>query len=226
MAGIARTIAALVVAAICIALLVIYASGLAAEAQPGQAQRTQEVHRETCVLVEAFVVEVKLSSLYEQAVSPLGQRPNSVSVKNLLDCLNNKDAGQVTAGVKVSLRSTANAKTRTTETIYTERQVSLPAGRRTDGPAVSRSYRNYDIGNQFDAGASIGSNGAILVDFEFSQSTCRNVSSSEEAPPNTVNRQWSGTASLNAGEPAIVGATQNEETAAFLVLCAHHVGDR
>jgi len=35
-----------------------------------------------------------------------------------------------------------------------------------------------------------------------------------------VNRQWSGAAHLEAGEPVIVGATQNEETAVFLVLCA------
>lgn len=225
MAAIARTIATLAVAAVCITLLVVYAGGPAAEAQPKQAQKAQEVQQETCVLVEAFVVEVKLSSLYEQRVSPLGQKPNSVSVSNLLDCLNSKGTGQVTMGVKVSLRSTVKAKVRITETTYVERQVSVPGSRRVDGPAVSKSYHNYDTGDQFDAGASINSNGAILVDFEFSQSTYRNNASNDEAPPNTVNRQWSGTASLAAGEPAIVGATQNEETAAFLVLCAH-VGDR
>ena len=101
-----------------------------------------------------------------------------------------------------------------------ERQAPAPAGRRADIPVVSKSYQSYDIGSKFDATASIGAHGGILVDFQFSQSTCRNISSSDEAHANTVNRQWSGAAYLKAGEPAIVGATQNDETAAFLVLCA------
>jgi hypothetical protein len=221
MARISRSIAALAVAAFCIVLLAGYASGPAAETSSRQTGKTEKVDQETCILVEAYVVEVKLSSLYELEVSPVGRKPNSVSVDNLLACLGGNDTQQVTSGVKVSLHSKASGKTRTTEITYVQRQAPAPAGRRTDGPPAPKSYRSYDTGNQFNAGVSIDVNGRILVDFDFSQSTYRNISSSDEAPPNTVNRQWSGTAYLNAGEPAIVGAAQNEETGAFLVLCAH-----
>ena len=220
MAKISRSIAALAVTAFCIVLLVGYATGPAAETPSRQAGKTEEAHQETCVLVEAFVVEVRLSSLYELGVSPLGKKPNSVSVDNLLNCLGGKNITQVTTGVKVSLVPKEDGKVNITETIYLERQAPVPVSRRTDVPVVSKSYQNYDIGSKFDARASIGADGAILVDFEFSQSTYRNISSSDEAPANTVNRQWSGTAQLKAGEPAIAGATQNEETAVFLVLCA------
>lgn len=221
MAKISRSIAALAVAAFSIVLLVGYATGPAAETPSRQTGKTDEASQETFVLVEAFVVEVRLSSLYELGVSPLGQKPNSVSVDNLLNCLGGKNIAQVTTGVKVSLHPKGDGKTNITETIYMERQAVAPASRRTDNPVVSKSYRNYDIGNQFDASASVGADGGILVDFQFSQSTCRNTSSSDEAPANTVSRQWSGTAYLKVGEPAIVGATQNEETAVFLVLCAN-----
>lgn len=224
MAKIARSIAALAVAVFCIVLLAGYANGPAAEIPSLQAGKTEEAYQKTCILVEAFVVEVRLSSLYELGVSPLGQKPNPISVDNLLNCLNAKDVGQVTSGVKVSLHSKVSGKAKITETTYLERQTPIPAGRRTNDSVVSKSYRNYDIGNQFDASAAVGADGGILVDFQFSQSTYRNVPSSNETPVNTVNRQWSGTAHLKAGEPAIAGATQNQETAAFLVLCAHIEG--
>jgi len=220
MAKISRSIAALAVAAICIVLLVGYAAGPAAETPLQQAGKTEEVRQETCILIEAIVVEVRLSSLYELGVSPLGQKPNSVSVDNLLNCLGGKNITQVTTGVKVSLAPKEDGKVNITETIYVERQAPALASRRADVPVVSKSYQSYDIGSKFDATASIGADGGILVDFEFSQSTYRNISSGDEAPTNTVNRQWSGTAYLKAGEPAIAGATQNEETAVFLVLCA------
>ncbi len=225
MARISRSILPLAVAVFCIVLLAGYAIGPAAETQSKQTVKTEEAHQDRCVLVEAFVVEVKLSSLYELGVSPVGRKPNSVSVDNLLACLDAKDVQQVTSGVKVSLHSKTSGNARITRTTYVERQASAPASRRTNGPPPPKSYRSYDIGNQFDARASIGAHGAILVDFEFSQSTYRNMSASDEAPPDTVNRQWSGTACLEVGEPAIVGAAQDEESAAFLVLCAHIGGE-
>ena len=110
MAKIARSIAALAVAAFCIVLLAGYATGPAAEAPSQQAGKTEEAHQEKCILVEAFVVEVRLASLYELGVSPLGQKPNSVSVDNLLNCLGGKNIAQVTAGVKVSLAPKEDGK--------------------------------------------------------------------------------------------------------------------
>jgi hypothetical protein len=224
MAKIARSITALAVAVFCIVLLAGYANGPAAETPSPQTGKTEEIHQETYILVEAFVVEVRLASLYELGVNPLGKKPDSVSVDNLLNCLKAKDVNHVTSGVKVSLLSKVGGKTKITETTYVERQTRVPVSRRTDEPVVSKSYQSYDNGNQFDATASIDVDGGILVDYQFSQSTCRNAPSGDGAPPNIVNRQWSGTIHLKAGEPSIAGSTQNEETAAFLVLCAHIEG--
>ena len=170
-----------------------------------------------CVLVEAFVVEVDLSELYKQGVSPIGQKPDSVSVENILKCLDAKDIAQVTTGVKLAVQSGQRGEAKITETIYVERQVTVPSGMKVPG---NLRYVNYDIGKTFSAMASVRPSGEILVSFDFIESTYRNITSTDETPPNTVSREWSGAVNLHAGRPAIAGATQNEETAVFLVLCA------
>ena len=217
MAKISKSILLLVAAILCMVLLVSRSAGPTAEAQAKQEGKADNPHQDVCVLVEAFVVEVDLPSLYKQGVSPIGQKPDSVSVENILKCLDTKDIAQVTTGVKVAINSGQRGEAKITETIYVERQVAVQSGRKVSGNV---DYANYDIGKTFNAIASVRPSGEILVSFDFKESTYRNITSTDETPPNTVNRGWSGTVNLHTGRPAIAGATQNEETAVFLVLCA------
>ena len=87
MAKISKSILVLFVVLICIVLLAGHSTRPTVAAQPQQAPKAKEPHKNTCVLVEAFVVEVELPELYEQGVSPIGQKPNSVSVNNILKCI-------------------------------------------------------------------------------------------------------------------------------------------
>ena len=213
MARILKSILVLVVVTLCIVLPAGRFIGPTAEAQA----KIEDPYQDVCVLVEAFVVEVDLSSLYKQGVSPIGQKPDSVSVENILKCMDARDIAQVTTGIKVAILSGQRGEAKITETIYVERQVAVPSGRKVSGAA---RYANYDIGKTFSTFASVLTNGEILVSFDFSESTYRNLISTDETPPNTVSREWSGTVNIHAGRPAIAGATQNEETAVFLILCA------
>jgi hypothetical protein len=217
MAKISKSIVVLVTATLCMVLLVGRSIEPTAEAQA----KIEDPYQDVCVLVEAFVVEVDLSELYKQGVSPIGQKPDSVSVENILKCLDAKDIAQVTTGVKVAIQSGQSGEAKITETIYQERQVAVPSGRKVSGPV---SYTNYDIGKTFSTIASVRPSGEILISFDFSESTYRKIASTDKTPPNTVNREWSGTVNLHAGRPAIAGATQNEETAVFLILCADIIG--
>lgn len=217
MAKISKSILVLVVVTLCIVLLAGRSIGLIAEAQAKQAEKTEDPHQDACVLVEAFVVEVDLSELYKQGVSLIGQKPNSVSVENILKCLDARDIAQITTGIKVAILSGQRGEAKITETIYVERQLPVPSGRKVTSNV---RYANYDIGKTFRATASVHPSGEILASFDFSESTYRNITSTDETPPNTVSREWSGTVNLHAGRPAIAGATQNEETAVFLILCA------
>ena len=217
MSGISKSIVVLVTATLCIVFVAGRSIGPAAEAQVKQDGNIDEQQQDVCVLIEAFVVEVNLSELYKQGVSPIGQKPNSVSVENILKCLDAKNIAQVTTGVKVAILSGQRGEAKITETIYIERQVAVPSGRKVSSPV---RYTNYDIGKTFIATASVRPGSEILVSFDFSESTYRNITSTDETPPNTVSREWSGAVNLRAGRPAIAGATQNEETAVFLILCA------
>ncbi len=217
MAKISKNILVLVAATLCIILLAGRSIEPTAEAQAKQTGKAQDPHQDVCVLVEAFVVEVDLSGLYKQGVSPIGQKPDSVSVENILKCLDARDIAQVTTGVKVAIQSGQHGEAKITETIYVKQQAPVPSGRNVSVPV---RYRNYDIGKTFSTIASVRPNGEILTSFDFNESTYRNITSTDETPRNTISREWSGTVNLYAGRPAIAGATQNEETAVFLILCA------
>jgi len=221
MAKNSKSIVVLVVLTLCIILLAGRSIEPTAEAQAKQTGKAEEPHQDVCVLVEAFIVEVDLSELYKQGVSPIGEKPDSVSVENILKCLDAKDIAQVTTGVKVAIQSDQRGETKITETIYVERQAPVPSGRKVSGTA---RYANYDIGKTFRATASVRPSGEILVSFDFNESTYRKVASTDETRPNTINRGWSGAVNLHAGRPAIAGATQNEETAVFLIICADIMG--
>ena len=225
MAKFSKNIVVLGVLVCCAVFLAGHSVGPIAEAQAEQVENIEDSCQDASVLVEAFVVEVKLSALYDLGVSAIGRKPNSVSVGNILKCLGGRDVAQVTTGIKVAVQSGTSGKAKITETTYVERQRTVGGARKAGGPVVAKSYQSYDIGRQFGASAFIRPDGRILVDFEFSQSTYRELSSGQEAPPDTVSREWSGAAYLDAGEPWIVGAVQNEESAVFLVLCANIKGE-
>jgi hypothetical protein len=218
MAKISKSIVVLIIATLFIILPAGHSAGPAVIAQAQQAPKAEEPHKNACVLVEAFVVEVKVSELYEQGVSSIGQKPNAVSIENILKCLDASDIAQVTTGIKVAVPSGHHGNAKIRETI---RKIPDPNGRRGPGPV---RYTNYEIGKTFGATASVLPGGEILLSFDFSESTYRNIPSTDETPTNPVNREWSGTVNLNAGQPAIAGATQNEETVVFLILCADMMG--
>jgi hypothetical protein len=138
-------------------------------------------------------------------------------VENILKCLNAKDIAQVTTGVKVAVNSSQHGEAKIKETTHIERQLNVPSGRNV--PPNER-YASYDTRKTLEATASVRPGGEIFVSFGFNESTYRNITTTEEAPPNTVSRQWLGAIRLLAGRPAIAGATQNEDTAVFLILCA------
>ena len=187
-----------------------------AEAQPRQTRQIEKPRQEIGVLVEAFVVEVQLAALNGLGGNPIGKKPNSVSVDHILECLGGKDLAEVAMGAKVALHPDFKGTTKVIETIFVERQ-SPPTGGR---PVSSRNFEDYRSTWDFTATASLRPNGRILVGFHFVQNTFENIDSDRKVPPDAIQRDFSGAAYVVTGEPAIVGAAQDEETAVFLILCA------
>lgn len=217
MAKISRNIVILICVMSCVLYSTGHLVGPTAEAQAKKAEQVEDPYKNSTVLVEAFVVEVKLSALYDLGVSPIGQKPNSVSIENILKCLQDEDSAGVSTGAKVVLQQKQSASTESKETIYRGRQVPIKVG---SNRVVSRSYQSYNISSSFRASVNILPDSRIFVSFDFNQFGVEKIASMNDVPPTTITREWSGTVCLEAGKPSIAGATQGEQKAVFLILCA------
>ena len=217
MSKISRNIVILICVMSCVLFLAGHLVGPTAEAQAKKAEQVEDPYKNSTVLVEAFVVEVKLSALYDLGVSPIGQKPNSASIENILKCLQDEDSAGVSTGAKVVLQQKQSASAESKETIYRERQAPIKVG---SNRVVSRSYQSYNISSSFGASVNILPDNRIFVSFDFNQFGVEKVASMNDMPPTTITREWSGTVCLEAGKPSIAGATQGEQKAVFLILCA------
>ncbi|MHC4475886.1 MAG: hypothetical protein ACYTEL_09575 [Planctomycetota bacterium] len=219
MARVPRNVAILAGFVFCVALL----AGVGADPMTrafgqsrGQSsQQAEDQFENSRIRIEVFVAEVKLEALYKAGISPIGQKPNAVSVDNILQCLVQKD-GKVVAGAKLAVGQNEKGRIDQRKTIYVGRQHQ----RRTpEGTTTQTVFEDYSAGMVFGAKAVVTRPDRIGVNFSFNQSEF-DFSKQDNAPPDKVNREWNGDVTLEAGVPSIVGATQNEEAATFLILTA------
>jgi hypothetical protein len=189
-------------------------------AEPRKAELIEDPYKDSTILVEAFVVEVRLSALYDLGVSPIGEKPNSVSIDNILRCLQDEDNARIISGAKVAIKQREQGTTESEQMIYLEQQKPAKTSEASKKPTVVRSPRPYKFRKTFRASANILAHNRIYVSFSFTGNSMDKVLTKDSTPPNTVNWQWSGAVCLERGKAGIVGATQDEEKAVFLILCA------
>jgi hypothetical protein len=189
------------------------------EAQTRIPQLNQsDPYRNSIILVEAFVVWVKLSALDDLGVSPIGEKPNSITIDNIQTCLEDGNSAKVGSGVKVATHNRGKGHVELEETIYMA-QETIKINHEGKS-AVSKSYHPYQVGKYFEATASGISNNIISIKYDFRQEEAQKTTTKDEAPPNIAKRFWDGTVYIERGKASIVGATQDEEKAYFLILCA------
>ena len=165
-------------------------------------------------------MQVKLPTLYEMGVSPLGQKPHAVSVENILECLKDPRQATVVAGAKtVGLHRSQQGQIEQRETTYQKRTRTVNTNQ---GRTNTVEYTPYKNGQSFEAWPAVLSGDTISLRYAFSYSGVRHAEQDDgETPPDTVSWSWNGPVSVNVGEPAIVGAAQDEGSAVFLILTAH-----
>ncbi|MBC8469415.1 MAG: hypothetical protein H8D56_08075 [Planctomycetes bacterium] len=188
--------------------------------QARKAELIDDPYKNSTILVEAFVVEVRLSALYDLGVSPIGEKPNSVSIDNILRCLQDEDNARIISGAKVASQQRERGTTESEQMIYLEQQKPAKTSEESKKPAVVRSPRPYKFNKSFRASANILAHNRIYVSFSFTGNSMDKVPAKDGMPPDAVNWQWSGTVCLERGKASIVGATQDEEKVVFLILCA------
>jgi hypothetical protein len=212
-----------IVIIVCVIFFVSIAAGPvfrpAVRAQEKNAKLIEDPYKDSTILVEAFVVEVRLSALYDLGVSPLGEKPNSVSIDNILRCLQDDDNGRIVSGAKVAVRQRERGNSESEQRIYLEQKAPATNEGSRRAPA-SRSSRPYQFNKSFSVSASILAHNRIYVSFSFSDNSIEKTTAEDDMPPDSVNWEWSSAVCLEAGKASIVGATQDDKKAVFLILCA------
>jgi hypothetical protein len=188
-------------------------------AQAKKAELIEDPYKDSTILVEAFVVEVRLSALYDLGVSPIGEKPSSVSIDNILRCLQDEDNARIISGAKVAIKQRERGTTESEQRIYLG-QRSTKTNEGSNRPTASRAPRSYQFSKSFQASVNIIAPNRIFVSFGYNENAMDMVSAKDGMPPNTIDWQWTGTACLERGKASIVGATQDEKKAVFLILCA------
>ena len=226
MPGITRKTGTKTIAVLCGLLLVGICTAPMVRAKCGEqageqhAEQVKDKYEDSRVLVEAFVVEVKLEALYASGVNQIGQEPNSVSIERIQQCLKDQDGGKVTTGAKAAARQGREASMEVTETIYVERE--KPVRKRPGGEVeIQKVFDSYKASKQLNVEVSVGADGRIRTEFVFQQYTLGKTPDDKARTPDKITRNWSGQVTLEADKPSIVGAEQDEQKAIFLILCAH-----
>ena len=175
-------------------------------------QKAEDPHKEAVVFVEAFMVEVPLEELHDVGVPVISEGAESVSAEHILKCLKKPDAAVVTAAARLAAgqRSESSGQTNIKRGYFS-------------GPPEDKNLQYEDFGTSLIAQAEVLRTGRVSVQFKFNLEGLEEPD--DDAEPNEwpliVQRQWSGRLYLEPGKPTLAGATQDEETAFFLIVTAN-----
>ncbi len=200
-------LAGVVFLAFCLAEL---SAGRAAPALGKGVEKVEDPHKDLMIVVEAFMVEVPLCELYELGVPAISEGSKSVSAEQILGCLKKPKTGAVTGGAKVAVGQGAKGRTetRTTQGYYV-------------GSPKEQDLQFEDFGVSLAAQAAVVPSGRISVELEFKHRGLDEGEAKGEVWPIVTERNLSCMVSLEPGKPTLVGATQDEETAVFLLVTAN-----
>lgn len=169
----------------------------------------EDPHKNSVILLEAFMVEVSLSALASLGVPAISQGDDFVTADHIIKLMKTTDAAAITAGAKLALAQANKAKTEST----------TRKGLHMDPPNNTKT-QYIDVGTSFTAIAEIRKE-KVFAELEFQYSDIVKADKNADAIPQITERNWGSTVCLNPGQPAIVGATQDENSAAFLIVTAN-----
>jgi hypothetical protein len=154
------------------------------------------------------MVEVRLSSLHSLGVPVISHGDDFVTADHIIKLMKTTDAAAVTVGAKLALAQANKAKSESTtrKAIYTD-------------PPDNKKTQYFDVGTSFTAIAEIRKE-KVFAELEFQYSDIVKADKNANAIPQFTERNWTSTVCLKPGRPTIAGATQDKDSAAFLIVTA------
>ncbi|MBN2136703.1 MAG: hypothetical protein JW720_02745 [Sedimentisphaerales bacterium] len=169
--------------------------------------KLEDPHKDLVVMVEASMVEIPLSELYSAGMPVISEGGKAVSVEHILECLKKPKSGVVKAGAKLAVSHGAVAET-----------VSVIHQAYYAGPPTDRQLQYQDVGTSAKVKVRILSEDKISVEISFEHSGLDKGELNGDTGDTIIERNWTGSLTVDAGEPTIVGATQDENTGVFLII--------
>lgn len=166
-------------------------------------------HKNSVIMLEAFMVEVRLSALHSLGAPAISKGDDFISADHIIKLMKTTDAAVVTAGAKLAMAQANKAKTEST----------TRKGLYMDPPNNTRT-EYIDVGTSFTAIAEIRQE-KIFAELEFEYSDAVKNDENDHAIPQIIERSWGSTICLSPGEPTLVGATQEKKMGAFLIVTAN-----
>jgi type II secretory pathway component GspD/PulD (secretin) len=160
-------------------------------------------------MVEAFLVEVRLSALRSLGVPQISKGDDPISADHVIKLLKDTNNAQVTAGAKLTVSQ--NSKAKSDSTVRQCISTGTPEQKKTE---------YVDVGTSLLVEAEIESREKILVNLDFAHSGVRAGNTDGDCAPPLMTMNWTLNVFLDDGRPTIVGATQDVQTAAFLIVTA------
>lgn len=152
------------------------------------------------------MVEVKLSTLRSLGVPAISKGDDFVSADHIIKLMKTTDSAAVTAGAKLAVAHENKARTESTtrKAIYRD-------------PPNNAKIEYINVGTSFTAIAEIRKE-KVFSELEFQYS---DIAKADKKMPQIVERNWGSSVCLNPGRPALVGATQDKDYTAFLIVTAN-----
>ncbi len=169
----------------------------------------EDPHKNSVIMLGAFMVEIPLSALHSLGVPAISMGDDFVTAEQIIKLMKTTDDAVVTAGAKLALAQANKARTKST----------TRKGIHTDPPNNTKT-EYIDVGTSFTAIAEIRKE-KVFAELEFEYSDAVKDDEKAHAMPQIVERNWGSTVCLSPGEPTIVGATQDRDLTAFLIVTAN-----
>jgi hypothetical protein len=176
---------------------------------PVRIRPAKEPHEESVILVEAFMAEVRLSALRSLGVPQISKGSEAVSADHVIKLLKDTNNAQITAGAKLSVCPDTKATSEST----------VRQGIST-GTSEEKKTEYVEVGTSFTVQAYIESEERIRLNLDFQHSGVRQSNTDDVFFPPLITMNWSLSVFLDDGKPTIVGAAQDVQTAAFLIVTA------
>ena len=170
----------------------------------------EDPYKDSAVMLEAIMVQARLSALHSADIPVISQGSNSVSAEQILKLLKTTDAAQVTAGAKLTITQGNEAKAKSTA-----RQGTYV------NPSDKRRIEYVEVGTTFTATAHIRTERKISVTLVFEHSGREQSDVDSDIAPTFAESSWSTHVCLEPGKPTLVGATQDNKIATFLIMTAN-----